>query len=60
MIQEPDFDFYVNLYLKYIYDVDEMALEKKKSFLRNILAQTASDTEIPPHDTTLRNLAGLA
>ncbi len=34
-----DIEFYVNLYLKYISDVDEMALDKKKRFLRNLFKQ---------------------
>ena len=40
-----DFDFYVNLYLKYISDVDEMALEKKRKFLRRLLVNSVSDAD---------------
>jgi hypothetical protein len=31
-----DFDFFVSLYLDYFRNVDEMALDKKKRFLRNL------------------------
>jgi hypothetical protein len=34
-----DFNFYVDLYLSYFREVDEMALEKKKKFLRNLFKQ---------------------
>jgi hypothetical protein len=40
-----DIEFYVNLYLKYISDVDEMALEKKRKFLRRLLANGVSDSD---------------
>jgi hypothetical protein len=40
-----DFDFYVNLYLKYISDVDEMALEKKRKLLRRLLVNSVSDAD---------------
>lgn len=40
-----DFDFYVNLYLKYISDVDEMALEKKRKFLRRLMVNSVSGAD---------------
>jgi hypothetical protein len=36
---KDDFNFYVDLYLSYFREVDEMALEKKKKFLRNLFKQ---------------------
>jgi hypothetical protein len=38
-VMNDEFDFYVNLYLSYFREVDEMALDKKKRFLRNLFKQ---------------------
>ena len=38
-MMNDDFEFYVNLYLSYYEEVDEMALDKKKRFLRNLFKQ---------------------
>lgn len=36
---KDDFNFYVDLYLSYFREVDDMALDKKKRFLRNLFKQ---------------------
>jgi hypothetical protein len=36
---DDDFDFYVSLYLDYFRNVDEMALDKKKRFLKRLFKQ---------------------
>jgi hypothetical protein len=33
---DDEFNFYVSLYLDYFRNIDEMALDKKKRFLRNL------------------------
>jgi hypothetical protein len=38
-VMNDDFDFYVSLYLDYFRNVDEMALDKKKKFLRSLFKQ---------------------
>jgi len=37
MMADDEIDFYVDMYLDYARNVDEMALQKKKDFLRDLL-----------------------
>ena len=58
-----DFDFYINMYLKYIYDVDEMALEKKKRFLshlfKNICSRDSGEQQNSAYRTDAADFAEL-
>jgi hypothetical protein len=38
-MMNDEFNFYVDLYLSYFREVDEMALDKKKRYLRNLFKQ---------------------
>ena len=42
-MRDDDLDFYVNLYLDYCRNVDDMSLDKKKTFLRRLLKKSESD-----------------
>ncbi len=42
-MSDEDLDFYADLALKYIEDVDQMAFEKKKTFLRRLLKKSEND-----------------
>jgi hypothetical protein len=42
-MRDDDLDFYSDLALKYFDDVDQMAYEKKRTFLRRLLKKSGSD-----------------
>ena len=37
MMADDEIDFYVDMYVDYARNIDEMALQKKKDFLRDLL-----------------------